>query len=224
MYVVGDERDLVRLRTDYRDEEVFLYRLRTTPEAVRALFGVYLERINSLADRPEWYHLLKSSCTINVVRYSRKVGHHPNSTTTRPGVHHPNRTMSTSSVHCIILAIATLAGSPHAALTQDPPPPVENEDIYGSYGDEGSLARASQNPVASLISLPLQSNFSFREDTGDLLYNLNVQPVVRFNLNEDWNLISRTSVPFFAMENAPGGRSAGDHPGARTVADGQPRP
>lgn len=74
VYVVGDERDLVRVRTDHRDEEVYLYRLSTTPEAARALFRVYLERINALADRPEWYHLLKSNCTINVIRYSRKVG------------------------------------------------------------------------------------------------------------------------------------------------------
>jgi len=91
------------------------------------------------------------------------------------------------------------------SLAQDPPLPAENEEIYGSYGDEGSLARASQNPVANLISLPLQNNFLFLEDTGDLLYNLNVQPVVPFNLNEDWNLITRTIVPFFALENAPSG-------------------
>ncbi len=74
VYVVGDERDLVRLRTDYRDETVFLYRIRTTPEVVRALFEIYLERINRLADHPEWYHLLKNSCTVNVIRYSRQVG------------------------------------------------------------------------------------------------------------------------------------------------------
>lgn len=74
VYVVGDERDLVRVRTDHREEEVFLYRLRATPGAARALFRVYLARINSLADRPEWYHLLKNSCTVNVIRYSRKVG------------------------------------------------------------------------------------------------------------------------------------------------------
>ncbi len=74
MYVVGDERDLVRLRTDHREEEVYLYRLRATPEAARALFRVYLERINSLADRPEWYHLLKNSCTINVIAYLYRLG------------------------------------------------------------------------------------------------------------------------------------------------------
>jgi hypothetical protein len=73
IYVVGDERDIVRLRTDHRDEDVFLYRLRARPEMARELFRVYLERINSLADDPEWYHLLSNSCTINVIRYSRRV-------------------------------------------------------------------------------------------------------------------------------------------------------
>jgi hypothetical protein len=74
IYVVGDERDLVRTRTDYRDEDVYLYRLNATPEAAQALFRIYLDRINSLADRPEWYHLLSNNCTLNVIRYSRRVG------------------------------------------------------------------------------------------------------------------------------------------------------
>lgn len=74
IYVVGDERDIVRVRTDHREEEAFLYRLRARPEALRGLFEVYIERINSLADNPEWYHLLSNSCTVNVIRYSRKVG------------------------------------------------------------------------------------------------------------------------------------------------------
>jgi hypothetical protein len=74
IYVVGDERDLVRIRTDYRNEDVFLYRIRTSPELVRRLFLVYLERINELADRPEFYHLLSNSCTINIVRYTNLAG------------------------------------------------------------------------------------------------------------------------------------------------------
>ncbi len=45
-----------------------------TPERARDLFLVYLERINELADRPEWYHLLKNSCTINIVRYANRAG------------------------------------------------------------------------------------------------------------------------------------------------------
>jgi hypothetical protein len=74
IYVVGDERDLVRVRTNYRNEDVFLYRIRTSPEVVRRLFLVYLERINELADRPEFYHLLSNSCTINIVRYANLAG------------------------------------------------------------------------------------------------------------------------------------------------------
>lgn len=74
IYVVGDERDLIHSRARHRNEEIFLYRLRASPEATRALFRVYLDRINSLADHPEWYHLLKNSCTINVIRYSRAAG------------------------------------------------------------------------------------------------------------------------------------------------------
>ncbi|HLS87795.1 MAG TPA: DUF4105 domain-containing protein [Burkholderiales bacterium] len=74
IYVVGEERDLVRVRTNYRDEEVYLYRLRTSAENARRLFLVYLERINELADRAEFYHLLSNSCTINIVRYANRLG------------------------------------------------------------------------------------------------------------------------------------------------------
>jgi hypothetical protein len=71
IYVVGDERDIVGVRTDYRDEEVFLYRIRATPEGVRRLFHIYLDRINELARRPEWYHLLKNNCTLNIIQNAR---------------------------------------------------------------------------------------------------------------------------------------------------------
>jgi len=43
-------------------------------EKVRELLLVYLERINELADRPEWYHLLSNSCTINIIRYLNAAG------------------------------------------------------------------------------------------------------------------------------------------------------
>jgi hypothetical protein len=74
IYVVGDERDLVGVRTNHRGEDVFLYPIRTSPEWARRLFLVYLERINELDDRPEFYHLLKNSCTINIVRYANVAG------------------------------------------------------------------------------------------------------------------------------------------------------
>ena len=74
IYVVGDERDLVRVRTNYRREVVYLYRLNTSADDARRLFLVYLARINELADQPEFYHLLTNSCTINIVRYANAAG------------------------------------------------------------------------------------------------------------------------------------------------------
>ena len=74
IYVVGDERDIVRVRTNYRQEDVYLYHIETSPENVRRLFLVYLDRINEIASRPEFYHLLSNSCTINIVRYARIAG------------------------------------------------------------------------------------------------------------------------------------------------------
>lgn len=74
IYVVGDERDIVGSRTNYRDEEVYLYRVQAPPDAVRRLFLIYLERINQLADQAEFYHLLSNSCTINIVRYANAAG------------------------------------------------------------------------------------------------------------------------------------------------------
>jgi hypothetical protein len=74
IYVVGDERDLVGSRSTHRGEEVYLYRIQTSPESVRRLFLVYLDRINQLADQPEFYLLLSNSCTINIVRYANAVG------------------------------------------------------------------------------------------------------------------------------------------------------
>lgn len=74
IYVVGDERDLVRVRTNYRGESVYLYRLNSSPDNVRRLLMIYLARINELADKPEWYHLLTNSCTINIVRYANAAG------------------------------------------------------------------------------------------------------------------------------------------------------
>uniref|UniRef100_Q01UC1 Lnb N-terminal periplasmic domain-containing protein n=1 Tax=Solibacter usitatus (strain Ellin6076) TaxID=234267 RepID=Q01UC1_SOLUE len=74
IYVVGDERDLVRVRTNFRRDYVYLYHIRTSAENARRLFLIYLDRINELYDQPEFYHLLSNSCTINIVRYARAAG------------------------------------------------------------------------------------------------------------------------------------------------------
>jgi uncharacterized protein DUF4105 len=74
IYVVGDERDIVGVRTNHRHETVYLYRLNTPTDNARQLFLIYLERINELANRPEFYHLLSNSCTINIIRYANAAG------------------------------------------------------------------------------------------------------------------------------------------------------
>jgi hypothetical protein len=59
-----------------------------------------------------------------------------------------------------------------------------------------ALAKQVQNPIASLISVPFQNNFNFGVGpNNDLQYILNIQPVLPFKLNEDWNVISRTVLP-----------------------------
>jgi hypothetical protein len=66
-YIVADERDLVRLRTNYRQgEEACLYRLHTTPEQGRKLFLDYLRRVNELHDRAEWYNAITDNCTTGI--------------------------------------------------------------------------------------------------------------------------------------------------------------
>lgn len=64
IYVVADERDVVRVRTNFRKgEDVYLYRTRATPEQARQRFMEYLDALNSLHVRPRWYHALSTNCT-----------------------------------------------------------------------------------------------------------------------------------------------------------------
>ena len=68
-YVVADERDVIRLRTNFRDdppEDVYLYRLHGPIENVRRLFDEYIRRIESLATQPEFYNTITSNCAGNI--------------------------------------------------------------------------------------------------------------------------------------------------------------
>jgi hypothetical protein len=79
-YVVADERDVVRLRTNIRrdpTEDVYLYRLQGTREDARRLFLDYLREINRLEERPEFYNTLTTNCTANIWLHSRVVPGHP---------------------------------------------------------------------------------------------------------------------------------------------------
>jgi hypothetical protein len=81
-----------------------------------------------------------------------------------------------------------------------------------AYADEGqeALAKATQNPIASLISVPLQYNYDQNigpQRTGNKNH-INVQPVIPFSISAEWNLISRTIVPLVTQSDIVPARHA----------------
>ena len=64
IYTVADERDVIRLRTNYRTgEDSFLYRAQATPAQARERFLEYVATLNDLRDHPRWYNALTTNCT-----------------------------------------------------------------------------------------------------------------------------------------------------------------
>lgn len=73
-YVVADERDVIRLRTNYRKdppEDVYLYRLAGREQNARNIFLGYMKRINALRARPEFYNTLTTNCTTAIWHHSQ---------------------------------------------------------------------------------------------------------------------------------------------------------
>ncbi|HEX4425049.1 MAG TPA: DUF4105 domain-containing protein [Terriglobales bacterium] len=76
IYVISDERDVVRLRANYRqNEDVYLFRTTATPQQGRLIFLDYLRRANQLRDHPEWFNALTNNCTTNISRHLADAGH-----------------------------------------------------------------------------------------------------------------------------------------------------
>jgi len=101
----------------------------------------------------------------------------------------------------VVLAVLGSAVLAQAESASDEFPYQESID-YDADGDvdQGDLARAAQNPVASMISLPLQNNFFFEVGPEEgTLWVLNVQPVIPVSAGK-WNLINR---PIFPLINTP---------------------
>ena len=79
---------------------------------------------------------------------------------------------------------------------------------YAQEKSTGDLAKATQNPLASMISLPFQNNTNFGIGPGDDTQNiLNIQPVWPFELNDNWNFISRTIIPVISQPGITPGDS-----------------
>jgi hypothetical protein len=71
--------------------------------------------------------------------------------------------------------------------------------------DEAELAKMLSNPIASLIIVPIQADYdkNIGPDEEGSLWRINIQPVIPFTFNEEWNLISRTILPLIDQENIP---------------------
>jgi hypothetical protein len=87
----------------------------------------------------------------------------------------------------------------HRLLTRAP---AEASASGGDAEDqEADLAKKLQNPVADLISVPIQNNWDFGIGQADAMkYTANIQPVVPITLNKDWNVIIRTILPVIYAE------------------------
>ncbi|MGO4523650.1 hypothetical protein AB4097_02165 [Microvirga sp. 2MCAF35] len=104
-----------------------------------------------------------------------------------------------SGAHLALAILLSLGGS--GAFAQ--------EQHEASAGD---LAKAAQNPIADMISLPFQNNFNFNVGPHEQLQNiLNIQPVIPIHLDQDWNLITRWITPVISQPplTIPGDREFG---------------
>ena len=73
MYVIADEQDVVKLRSNYRKDLVYVYPAKTTKEKAQALFLDMVERANDLKEHPEFYNTITNTCTTNIVAHVNKI-------------------------------------------------------------------------------------------------------------------------------------------------------
>ena len=93
----------------------------------------------------------------------------------------------------VLLSLSALTAS--SVCLGEESKPSETQDSQESTS-EGELAKKTQNPVADLISVPIQNNFNFNDGPHNQTQTvINIQPVIPITLNEDFNLITRTILP-----------------------------
>lgn len=96
---------------------------------------------------------------------------------------------------------------PAALLAQEPAKPETKAELEARAA---ALAKQTQNPVADLVTIPLQFNWNTGGGLGDqTLQVINVQPVLPLALDDDWLLVSRTIVPMVNVPLSSGDRSTG---------------
>lgn len=73
VYVVADEKDVVKLRTNYRKDDVYMYPTKIDKEHARRLFLSMVGRVNTLHDTPEFYNTITNTCTTNIVHHVNEI-------------------------------------------------------------------------------------------------------------------------------------------------------
>ncbi|HEX3915441.1 MAG TPA: DUF4105 domain-containing protein [Steroidobacteraceae bacterium] len=71
--IAADERDVIRVRTNVRGEDDYVYRLRMPPSAMRSLFLGYVEQADSLIDTPRFYNTITVNCTMLVYQMMKRI-------------------------------------------------------------------------------------------------------------------------------------------------------
>jgi hypothetical protein len=150
MFVVGDERDIVRVRTNVYKNRVYAYRLKLTPEHLRRLLLDYVVRMEALAEQPAWYNSVSSNCTTSL--FYRGQGHAKVPWTMKPGIvfngfsAHTLYRLGSSAIACPSRSCRPAATSAHA-----PSPPATPPIIHSKFAPcPASICRMS----ASLRAAP----------------------------------------------------------------------
>src|SRR3989344_8388295 len=73
MYVIADEKDVIKLRSNYRKDLVYVYPAKTTKEKVQKLFLSMIERANRLKENPEFYNTVLNTCTTNIAKHVNSI-------------------------------------------------------------------------------------------------------------------------------------------------------
>jgi hypothetical protein len=69
VYIVGDENDLVKLRANYRKDDVYIYPIQTSKEKMQKLFSSVMHRADKLTKEPEFYNTLWNTCATSILSH-----------------------------------------------------------------------------------------------------------------------------------------------------------